>query len=159
MFAAMGGAAERLLETTAEPAIAAVSFRRHLTSGFCQAAVEPASALTPVGPDAEVALEFPAATAALASTARPRDDEEAGWSCHAVAATLLSRELAVYPVEGPCVVVLRDRITVRIGDPSQVTADGRVAERVIAAPLSDDDLRAKWRRLNPGEPFYEELLT
>ena len=160
MFAAMGGAADRLLAPVAEPAIAAVSFRRHLTSGFCQAAVEAAAELAPVSPDSDVSLELPAATVALASIPRPGDREEAWWSCqHAVAVTLLGLELGACAVDDPRVVALRDRITVRVGDHSRVTADGRVAERAVAAALSDDDLRAKWRRLNPAEPAPEELLT
>ncbi|HEX5191768.1 MAG TPA: MmgE/PrpD family protein [Solirubrobacteraceae bacterium] len=159
MFAAMGGSAERLLAPAAEPAIAAISFRRHWTSGFCHAAVEAAHELAPVGPDASVMLEVPAPTVALASIAHPRDEEEAWWSCqHAVAVTLLGLELGSSAIDDPRVVALRERITVQVGERSRVTVDGRVAERTAAAPLSDDDLRAKWRRLNADEPAPEELL-
>jgi 2-methylcitrate dehydratase PrpD len=160
MFAAMGGAAERLLEPAGEPAIATVSFRRHWTSGFCQAAVEAAAELAPVHADCEVALELPAATVALATIAHPGDEEEAWWSCqHAVAVTLLGLELGGCPVDDPRVAALRERITVQVGERSRVRVDGRIVERAMAAPLSDDDLRAKWRRLNPDEPAPEELLA
>jgi 2-methylcitrate dehydratase PrpD len=160
MFAAMGGIAERLLEPAGEAAIEAVSFRRHWTSGFCQAAVEAAAELAPVEAGCEVAVEVPAATVGLAASPRPRNEEEAWWSCqHAVAVTLLGLELGACPVDEPRVVELRNRITVAVGDRSRVTVDGRVVERAMAAPLSDDDLRAKWRRLNPNDAAPEELLA
>jgi 2-methylcitrate dehydratase PrpD len=160
MFAAMGGGAEDLLAPVDQPAIARVSFRRHHTSGFSQAAVEAAQELAPVEPGSAVTLQVPDATAALAAIAHPQTGEEAWWSVqHAVAVTLLGRELADCPVDDPIVTGVRDRITLTVGSGSRVQAGDRVAERAVAAPLTDDDLLVKWHRLNPELPAPAELLA
>ena len=160
LFAAMGGDPERLLEPVAGSALETVSFRRYHTSGFCQAAVEAAQELAPIEPQAEVTLEVPEATAALAAMQRPSDAEQAWWSVqHAVAVTLLGRDLTDCPVDDPLVAGVRDRITLTVGPGSRVEAGGRVAQRAAAAPLTDDDLLAKWRRLNPELAAPAELLA
>ena len=160
MFAAMGGSSDDMLAPGDAPAIATVSFRRHQTSGFCQAAVEAAQLLAPVSPDVTVTLQVPEATAALAAIAAPQTEEEAWWSVqHAVAATLLGRDLADCPVDDPIVTGVRDRITLTVGDASRVQIGGEVAERAAAAPLTDEDLLAKWDVLNPGLPGPTELLS
>lgn len=46
-----------------------------------------------------------------------------------------------------------------VGPVSRVTVNGRTAERVAAAPLTDDELVAKWRGLNPGIDSPRELLA
>lgn len=159
MFAGMGGSADGLLDRDVPPALGAVSFRRHDTSGFCQAAVEAAAELAPATPEAHVELEVPEAALALAGIAAPRDSDEAWWSCqHAVAVTLLGRPLAETPVDDPAVAQLRERVQVSAGPVSRVTVDGRSAERAYAAPLTDDDLIAKWWRLNPELQPPMELL-
>jgi 2-methylcitrate dehydratase PrpD len=160
MFAAMGGSGESLLTPVDQPAIATVSFRRHQTSGFCQAAVEAAQELAPIKPGSTVTLEVPEATAALAAIAHPQTEEEAWWSVqHAVAVTLLGRDLAECPTDDPIVAGVRDGITLRVGPYSRVQAGGQVAERAAAAPLTDDDLLAKWHTLNPELAAPTELLT
>jgi 2-methylcitrate dehydratase PrpD len=160
MFAAMGGGAEGLLTPVDQPAIATVSFRRHQTSGFCQAAVEAAQELAPVDPGSTVTLEVPEATAALAAIAHPQTQEEAWWSVqHAVAVTLLGRDLADCSIDDPIVAGVRDRITLTVGPGSRVQIGGQVAERAAAAPLTDDDLLAKWHTLNPELAAPTELLT
>jgi 2-methylcitrate dehydratase PrpD len=160
MFAAMGGSPEGLLDAGQPPAIGAVSFRRHETSGFCQAAVEAAAELAPASPEARVELEVPEAALALAGIEAPRDADEAWWSCrHAVAVTLLGGSLTDTAVDEPAVARLRERMQVSPGAVSRVTVDGRSAERERARPLTDDDLVAKWRRLNPDLEPPMELLA
>jgi hypothetical protein len=39
-----------------------------------------------------------------------------------------------------------------------VTVGGRSAQRTLAAPMTDDDLIAKWRTLNPGVAPPLDLL-
>jgi 2-methylcitrate dehydratase PrpD len=159
LFAAMGGSPDTLLRATTEPAIGAVSFRRHHTSGFNQAAVEAARELAPVDPSAEVWLQVPEATAALAAIGHPQGEAEAWWSAqHAVAATLLALDLGRCAVDDPELVALRERVQLTVGPTSRVTVAGRMAERTQAAPLTDDDLIAKWERLNPDLPAPVELL-
>ena len=160
MFAAMGGSPDGLLDPAQPVALGAVSFRRHETSGFCQAAVEAAAELAPAPAEAHVELEVPEAALALAGIAAPRDADEAWWSCqHAVAVTLLGRSLSETGVDEPAVARLRERMQVSAGPVSRVTVDGRTAERERAQPLSDADLIAKWRRLNPELEPPMELLA
>jgi 2-methylcitrate dehydratase PrpD len=156
----MGGSPEALLDPDPPAALGAVSFRRHDTSGFCQAAVEAAAELAPVTPEARVELEVPQAALALAGIAAPRDADEAWWSCqHAVAVTLLGGSLSQTGVDEPAVARLRERMQVSAGPVSRVTVDGRSAERERARPLTDDDLVAKWRRLNAQLHPPTELLA
>jgi 2-methylcitrate dehydratase PrpD len=160
LFAAMGGSADRLRDGRASRALSTVSFRAHDTSGFCQAVVEAAVELAPVDPDCAVDVEVPEATMALAAIAEPRDADDAWWSCqHAVAVTLLGLPLSATPVDEPGVARLRDRLRVRVGPVSRVTVNGRTAERDRAAALTDGDLIAKWRRLNPDLAPPLELLS
>ncbi|HEX3803867.1 MAG TPA: MmgE/PrpD family protein [Solirubrobacteraceae bacterium] len=163
-FAAMGGAPGSLLESRASTALEEVSFRAHPTSGFNQAAVEAAQELGPVADGDDIAaleLDVPEATAALAGIAEPKDLEEAWWSCqHAVAVTLLGLDLAICPVDDPAVARLRSRVKLRGGSSvTRLTLDGRMVERDRAAELSDADLVAKWRRLNPEVEPPMELLS
>ena len=163
-FAAMGGGADSLLASRAGTVLEEVSFRRHPTSGFNQAAVEAAQELGPV-PDRDditaIELEVPEATAALAGIAEPKDLEEAWWSCqHAVAVTLRGRDLASCPVDDPAVARLRSRIRLQAGGcVTRLTVEGRVVERDRAAELTDVDLVVKWRRLNPDLDPPLELLS
>lgn len=160
LFAAMGGSADRLWDPAAAPALSTVSFRRHDTSGFCQAVVEAAAEVAPADPDCTVDVVVPEATLALAGIAAPVNADEAWWSCqHAVAVTLLGLPLAETPVDEPGVARLRDHVRVRAGRASQVTVNGRTAERECAAALTDDDLITKWRRLNPDLAPPIELLS
>ena len=160
MFAAMGGSSEVLLAPVDQPAIATVSFRRHHTSGFCQAAVEAAQELAPIEPGSTVTLQVPEATAALAAIAHPQTEEEAWWSVqHAVAVTLLGRDLVECPVDDPIVTELRDSISLTVGAGSRVQIGGEVVERATAARLTDADLLAKWQTLNPELPAPAELLA
>ena len=95
----------------------------------------------------------------MAAIAHPQTKEEAWWSVqHAVAVTLLGRDLADCPVDDPIVAAIRDRITLTVGAGSRVRIGGQVAERAAAAPLTDDDLLAKWHTLNPELPAPAELL-
>jgi MmgE/PrpD N-terminal domain len=161
LFAAMGGSADALLAPAEAPALSEVSFRRHATSGFAQAVVEAARELAPVVDAGDVRVEVPEVTIALAAIADPRDAEEAWWSCqHAVAVTLLGLDLEDGAlVHDARVRALRARVRVEPGAVSRVTADGRSAERAAAAPLTDADLVAKWRRLNPGIELPEQVLA
>ncbi len=160
LFAAMRGSPDVLLTRRERPALSEVSFRRYATSGFTQAIVEAAQELAPVGGDRQVVVEVPEAAAALAGIPAPRDAEEAWWSCqHAVAVTLRGLDLEDCPVDEPSVVALRGRVRLRVGRVSRVTVGGRTAERASAAPLSDEDLVGKWRRINPDvDPPIEVLL-
>jgi len=159
LFAAMGGSPDGLLDP-APPALAEVSFRRHATNGFCQALVEAAAELAGPPPEGPVEVEAPAAVLALASDPAPRDAESAWWSAqHAVAATLLGRDLGEPALHAdPHVAALTARVRLRGGPVARVTVDGRSAQRDAAAPLTDEDLVAKWRALNPGDPPPLELL-
>lgn len=160
LFAAMGGSPDRLRDETAASALSSVSFRQHDTSGFCQAVVEAAAELAPIDPGCTVDVEVPEATMALAGIAAPRNADEAWWSCqHAVAVTLLGLQLADAPVDDPEVARLRDHVRVTVGTVSRVTVNGRTTERERAATLTDDDLIAKWRRLNPDVAPPLELLS
>jgi 2-methylcitrate dehydratase PrpD len=148
-FAAMGGTSQELL-APARPALSEVSFRRHATSGFAQALVEAAQELAPIEGTPDIEVEVPEAAVALAGNPEPQNAEEAWWSCeHAVAVTLRGLDLEECPADEPSVAVLRRRVRLRAGDVSRVTVAGRTAERAGAARLSDEDLLAKWRRLNP----------
>jgi 2-methylcitrate dehydratase PrpD len=160
LFAAMGGSAELLLAPAQRPALSDISFRRHATSGFAQAIVEAARELGPIDPVGPVLAEAPEAAVALAAIAAPRDAEEAWWSCqHAVAVTLLGLDLEDCTLAAdPRVAALRERIELRAGPTSSVTVDGRRAECAAAAPMTDTDLVAKWRTLNPDVPPPLELL-
>jgi 2-methylcitrate dehydratase PrpD len=160
LFAAMGGSAETLLEPATSSALAETSMRRHATSGFAQAVVEAARELAPADPAGAVAAQVPAAAIALASNPAPRDAEEAWWSVqHAVAVTLLGRDLDDGDhAADPRVASLRERVELTAGPISAVTFDGRRAERAQAAPLTDDDLVAKWRVMNPDDAPPLELL-
>jgi 2-methylcitrate dehydratase PrpD len=159
LFAAVGGSPDGLLDPTAIPALSEVSFRQHETSGFAQAAVEAARELAPVDDGSEVELEVPESTAALAAIPNPRNGEEAWWSCqHAVAVTLLGFDLNECPVDHPSVAQLRARVRLQTGPMTRITAGGRTAQRERAAPLSDEELVAKWRRLNPKLDPPTELL-
>ncbi|HEY8583320.1 MAG TPA: MmgE/PrpD family protein, partial [Capillimicrobium sp.] len=161
MFAAMGGSMQQLLAPAERPALAEVRFRRHATSGFAQAVVEAAAELAPVAPGARVAAEVPEATLAMAGVDAPRDAADAWWSArHAIAVTLLGLDLEDgATVADPRVAALREGIDLGAGPCSRVTVDGRSAERDLAAPLTDDDLVEKWRRLNPGVAPPLELLA
>jgi 2-methylcitrate dehydratase PrpD len=160
LFAAVGGSPDGLLDPVRIPALSEVSFRQHETSGFCQAAVEAALELAPVDDGSEVELEVPEATVALAGIPSPRDAEEAWWSCqHAVAVTLLGLDLKECPVDHPSVAQLRERVRLQTGQLTRVTAGGRTAQRERAASLSDEDLLAKWWRLNPALDPPTELLS
>jgi 2-methylcitrate dehydratase PrpD len=162
-FAAMGGDPDRLLEPRSRAALDEVSFRRHPTSGFNQAAVEAAQELTVlIDPEQikEIELHVPDATAALAAIANPQSPEQAWWSCqHAVAVTLLGRDLQTTPPDDPAVAELRSRIRLSPGaSVTRLAVDGRVVQRDRAAELSDEDLIEKWRRLNPRTTPPMEVL-
>lgn len=160
LFAAMGGDPDGLLAPDPFSALQEVSFRRHATSGFAQAAVEAARELAPVAGEPEVELEVPEAAAALAGIAEPRDAEEAWWSCqHAVAVTLRGLPLDDCPVDEPTVASLRRQIRLTVGATSRVTVDGRTAERASAAKLDDDELLAKWHEMNPDVSPPLEVLA
>jgi 2-methylcitrate dehydratase PrpD len=160
MFAAMGGSADGLLAARERTALEEVSFRRHATSGFNQAAVEAAQELAGLDDPTQIELEVPEATAALAAVADPQNSEQAWWSCqHAVAATLLGRDLATCSVDDPAVKRVRGRIRLSVGPVTTLTVDGRVAKRGHAAALTDDDLIAKWRVLNPDTEPPLELIV
>lgn len=159
VFAAMGGSAERLTEPWPLTALEQVSFRRHLTSGFNQAAVEAAQQLAGRTEPMAIKLEVPAATAELAAIPDPKNAEEAWWSCqHAVAATLLGRDPAS-PARDPEISRVRRRVRLGAGSTTTLTVDGRVVQRDRAAELSDEDLVSKWRRLNPDTDPPLELLV
>ena len=163
-LAAMGGSRDRLDGPRPRTILEEVSFRRHATSGFNQAAVEVAQTFGPFeDPDeiGEILLDVPDATAAIAGIARPRTDAEAWWSCqHAVAATLLGRDLAACHADDPAVAGLRTRVVLRGGSHvTRLTIGGRAVERDRAAELSDADLVAKWHRLAPAAEPPLELLA
>jgi 2-methylcitrate dehydratase PrpD len=163
LFAAMGGSAAGLLEPAQRSALEETSFRRWATSGFAQALVEAAAQIA--GPDAAsggpILVEAPAATLALAGDPAPADAEAAWWSApHAVAVTLLGLDLEDATLHAdPRVAALRARIDLRAAPAYAVTVAGRRAERAAAAPLSDDDLLAKWRTLAPDVDLPRELLA
>jgi 2-methylcitrate dehydratase PrpD len=161
LFAAMGGDAAGLLEHRDRSAIGEVAFRRHATTGFAQALVEAARELAPVVPVGEVLAQASEAANALAGNPDPSDAEEAWWSCeHAVAVTLLGLDLEDETlVDDARVSELRRRVRLSAGETSRVTVDGRSAERLLAAPSTDDDLIAKWRTLNPDDAAPLELLA
>lgn len=163
MFAAMGGDPDLLLAPVERPALADLAFRRHATSGFSQAVVEAAREHAPIAPDddAEIHVEVPEATLAMAADPAPLDAEAAWWSCqHAVAATLAGLDLEdATIVEDPRVVAVRQRIRVTAGAVSAVTVAGRRTACASAAPLTDADLRAKWDAMNPGVAAPTELLA
>lgn len=160
MLAAMGGSTEGLLAASPRTALEEVSFRRHQTSGFNQAAVEAAQELAGEADPTQIELEVPEATAALAAFPDPPDLKQAWWSCqHAVAVTLLGRDLATCPADDPDVKRIRNRIHLRAGPATTLTVDGRVAKRGHAAELTDEDLIAKWRQLNPNTEPPLELLA
>ena len=164
MFAAMGGDPELLVSAPERSALSEVSFRRHATSGFSQALVEAARELAPVADgeaDEPVLVEAPAATLALAGIRMPRDAEEAWWSApHAVAVSLLELDLADPAlVRDARVARLRGAVRLQVGTVSRVTVGGRSAQQLTAAALTDDDLVAKWRELNPEAPPPLDLLA
>jgi 2-methylcitrate dehydratase PrpD len=163
LFAAMGGAAEGLTATAERPALAQTSFRAHATTGFAHALVEAAQELAPLGHDGAIVAEAPAAALALADAPAPADAEAAWWSCqHAVAVTLLGLDLAdPATVADARVAELRERIELRVSadGSSAVSAGGARAERAAARALTDADLVAKWRTLNPGDEPPLALLT
>jgi 2-methylcitrate dehydratase PrpD len=158
LFAAMGGSPERLLEPFEEGAIAGTSLRAHATSGFNQALVEAARDLDDDG--GPILVEAPAATLALAGDPPPGTAEDAWWSApHAVAATLSRRDREdLAHVTDPEVAEVRARIELREAEVSRVTVGGRSAQRTLAAPMTDDDLIAKWRTLNPSVAPPLDLL-
>jgi 2-methylcitrate dehydratase PrpD len=159
LFAAMGGSSEPLFERAPRGAIAETRLRAHATSGFNQALVEAAGELADDG--GPILVEAPAATLALAGDPAPDSAEDAWWSApHAVAATLLGRDLEdPAHVTDPAVIATRSRIEMRASDGvSRVTVGGRSAQRTLAAPMTDDDLIAKWRTLNPGVAPPLDLL-
>jgi 2-methylcitrate dehydratase PrpD len=176
LFAAMGGSPEPLLAPGGRGAIAETSFRAHATCGFNQALVEAARELAGAAggeaahavaaagggdaPGAAVVVEAPAATLALAGDPQPRTAAEAWWSApHAVAVSLLGLDLEdPGHVDDPRVAALRARVDLRERDVARVTVGDRSAERTEAAALTDDDLVAKWRRLNPGVAPPLDLL-
>jgi 2-methylcitrate dehydratase PrpD len=161
LFAAMGGDAGGLLEPAERSALDEVAFRRHATTGFAQALVEAARELAPIDPAGEILAEAPAAAIALATDPAPGDAEEAWWSCeHAVAVTLLGLDLEDRAlVNDARVRALRSRVRLSPGDISRVTAGGRMAERAVAAPLTNEDLIAKWTSLNPDDAPPLALLA
>jgi 2-methylcitrate dehydratase PrpD len=163
LFAAMGGSVETLLQPTEHCALAQTSFRRHATSGFCQAVVEAAREHDRVDPQSAVAIavELPAATLAMVADPEPADADAAWWSCqHAVAVTLLGLDLEDEALVADArVIALRGRITVAEGPVSAVTVGARRTECSLPAELSDADLLAKWHTLNPEVDPPVELLT
>jgi len=163
---------EAVLAPRERLAIEELTFRFYASTGFAHAAIDAALELAPVDPAAvrEVRIELPAGAAALAGDLDPRDREAAWWSVpYAVAVTLLGRDLEQPPPpDDPAVRALlaRSAVLARDGDPSStVTVDGRSVTLVAhkghhMRPLSDDDLVAKWRALNPhGEPPVHLLET
>ena len=163
-LAAMGGSPAGLVEPRPRTVLEELSFRRYATSGFNQAAVEVAQEFGPIDGGcelAEIELAVPDATAAIAGIADPGTREQAWWSCqHAVAATLLGRDLATVSVDDPEVARLRGRITLVAGSPvTRLVVGDRAVERDRAEELTDDDLIAKWRRLNPDTEPPLELLA
>lgn len=162
-FAAMGGRADDLDAPRPHTILEEVSFRKHATSGFNQAAVEAAQelgTLDDLDQIEEIELCVPDSTATISGNPHPRTPQEAWWSCqHAVAVTLLGCDLATVHVDDPAVMRLRARIVLRGGSAvTQLRLGGRVVERDHAAKLSDADLIDKWRRLLPDvEPPMEML--
>ncbi|MHB1999682.1 MAG: MmgE/PrpD family protein, partial [Solirubrobacteraceae bacterium] len=130
MFAAMGGDPAILLQP-AEPALDTISFRRHATSGFCQALVEAAAELAPLSGPQPAIVHAPAATLALAAEPSPKDAEQAWWSCeHAVAATLLGRDLEdPKTVDDPAVARQRELIELQEDATSRVRVGARSGSR------------------------------
>ncbi len=163
-IAATGGDVAGLDGPRPRTVLEEVSFRRHATSGFNQAAVDAASEFASIEVGAqtgEILLDVPDATATLAGIGNPRSAGEAWWSCqHAVAATLLGRDLATCAADDAAVAHLRARIVLRGGSPvTRLTLGGRVVERDRAAELSDSDLIEKWRRLAPDLDPPTEMLA
>jgi 2-methylcitrate dehydratase PrpD len=142
-------------------AIEEVTHRFYASTGFAHTAIEAARELAPVSAGAveAIELEVPPAAAALAGTLDPQDDEDAWWSVpYAVAVTLLGLDLEERPSPDDADVrALLGKTVVSEceGAASTVTVDGRSATRSThlghhEQPLSDDDLVAKWRILNPA---------
>lgn len=150
-------------------ALEELTFRFYAATGFAHAAIDAALELAPVDPARVGAIEIrvPRAAAAIAGNLDPHDREEAWWSVpYAVAASLLGRSLedVAVPVDQAIRTLLRKTRIVPHDDPaSTVTVDGRSATRRDHRghhdrPLSDDDLVAKWRILNPEEAPPLHLL-
>jgi 2-methylcitrate dehydratase PrpD len=150
-------------------ALEELTHRFYASTGFAHAAIEAAHELGPVSPEDvdAIVLALPPATAALAGTLEPVDDEDAWWSVpYAVAVTLLGLELERPPApDDPAVrkLLAKTSLEPRDGTASTVSVDGRSATRTRhrghhEQPLSDDDLVAKWRLLNPDEPPPLHLL-
>jgi len=159
--AALAGRERRALEE--------LTHRFYASTGFAHAAIEAARELAPVaaGSVEAIELEVPPPAAALAGTLDPQDDEDAWWSVpYAVSVTLLGRDVEARPaIDDPAVRALLAKtvVSAREGAASTVIVDGRSATRTShlghhEQPLSDDDLVAKWRILNPGEPPPLHLL-
>jgi 2-methylcitrate dehydratase PrpD len=151
-------------------ALEELTFRVYASTGFAHAAIDAALELAPIDSDRVEAIEIqvPRAAAALAGNPDPRSRDEAWWSIpYAVAASLLGRTLEKTtppPADDDVRTLLRKTRVVPHDDlSSTVTVDGRSATRRDHRghhdrPLSDDDLVAKWRMLNPDEDPPLHLL-
>jgi 2-methylcitrate dehydratase PrpD len=160
LFAAMGGSPTELLAAGERPAIAETTFRTYATTGFAHAAVEAARELAPVEGAPRIVVEVPAGAVALAGSAAPQTNEEAWWSVpYAVAVTLLGLDLEDSHVYDSRVRSLLGRIELREAPVSRVEVDGREASCAEAHVPTDEELVAKWRKLNPELDPPLELLA
>jgi 2-methylcitrate dehydratase PrpD len=142
-------------------AIEELTFRFYAATGFAHAAIDAALELAPVDPNAVSSIEvrLAAAAAALAGGLEPRDALEAWWSAPlAVAAALLGRDPTEPPSpDDPALrpLIAKTRVVAHDEPSSTVAVDGRTATRLTHKghhedPLSEEELVAKWRLLNPG---------
>jgi 2-methylcitrate dehydratase PrpD len=150
-------------------ALEELTFRFYASTGFAHAAIDAALELAPVEPGrvGEIEIQVPRSAAAIAGNVDPRDREEAWWSVpYAVATSLLGRSLEDGPpVDDDAIRTLlrKTRVVPRDDPSSTVTVDGRSATRRDHRghhdrPLSDEDLVAKWRILNPEDDPPLHLL-
>jgi 2-methylcitrate dehydratase PrpD len=147
--------AERLTATRPSAALEETGFRLHPATGFAHSALDAALTLRPIHDVEHVRVGVSPIAAALASNPQPNGDDERWWSIeHAVASALgveIDRVEAEATAEGWAATV-----DVRLRDCTVRSASATEPLGHPARPASDDDLRAKWTRLNAtdgAEPF------
>jgi 2-methylcitrate dehydratase PrpD len=165
---APGSDPEAVLAPRERLALEELTFRFYASTGFAHAAIDAALELGVVDPAgiSSIQIELPPGAAALAGSLDPQDAESAWWSVpYAVAVTLLGGDLEQQPPDDAAVrALLAKTVVVAREEPSStVTLDGRSVTRHEHRghhdrPLSDADLLAKWRILNPSREPPLHLL-
>jgi 2-methylcitrate dehydratase PrpD len=152
------GAPERLTATREAPGIEETGFRLHPFTGFAHSAIDAALALGSVDRIEHVHVAVSPIAATLASNPDPHGADEEWWSVQAAVADALGCEPSRVEVE-PSAVGWAAAVEVTTADGTTHTTFVTEPRGHPDRPAADDDLLAKWQRLNgDGGPEFLERI-